>query len=291
MTGWVFLSLIIFLLFNCNYAMADDPVCDLSQAADAQLQSQLDNLLKREQLSAAARHGELALTLLVLSDPEKPRLAQVNGNRMMYAASLPKIVILLGAAVAIDEGRLQVDDGLLEDLHLMIRKSCNPCANRMIERVGEKQLLDLVQSPRFGFYDANDGGLWLGKQYGRKPAWRREPLRKLSHAATTFQTARFYCGLQKGTLVSPEQTQLMLDTLSDPGIDHKFVKGLKSQENIEVFRKSGTWKFYHADSALVRSGDDVYVIVGLTNHPEGGAWLQRLASPMHELAVAKPGAD
>jgi len=291
MTGWVFLSLIIFLLFNCNYAIADDPVCDLSQAADAQLQSQLENLLKREQLSAAVGHGELALTLLVLSDPEKPRLAQVNGNRMMYAASLPKIVILLGAAVAIDEGRLQVDDGLLEDLHLMIRKSCNPCANRVIERVGEKQLLDIVQSPRFGFYDANDGGLWLGKQYGRKPAWRREPLRKLSHAATTFQTARFYCGLQRSTLVSPEQNQLMLDTLSDPGIDHKFVKGLKSQENIEVFRKSGTWKSYHADSALVRSGDDVYVIVGLTKHPDGGAWLQRLASPMHALAIAKHDPD
>jgi beta-lactamase class A len=169
----------------------------------------------------------------------------------------------------------------------MIRQSCNQCANRMIERVGEQHLIDVVQSPRFGFYQPNVGGLWLGKEYGSHPAWRREPLRKLSHAATTFQTARYYCGLQNGTLVSPEQNRLMLDTLSNPGIHHKFVKGLRTKENIEIFRKSGTWSTYHADSALVRSGEDVYVIVGLANNPRGGRWLEQLASPIHELVLKK----
>jgi beta-lactamase class A len=283
------LAVILMAASGSEAAMADDPVCDLSQAQDSALQRQLEELLEQEQLSSVAKRGELALTLLVLSDPEHPRLAQVNGNRMMYAASLPKIVILLGAAVAIDEGRLSLDDELAQDLNLMVRKSCNPCANRMIERVGKQQLVEIVQSPRFRFYEAGQGGLWLGKPYGPNLAWQREPLRELSHAATTFQTARFYCGLERGTLVSPEQNQLMLSAMSKPGINHKFVKGLAPYKDIEIFRKSGTWTTWHADSALVRSDGASYVIVGLAHSPFGGYWLEQLAGPLHELAVAPPG--
>ena len=80
----------------------------------------------------------------------------------------------------------------------------------------------------------------------------------------------------------------MLDTMSNPGINHKFVQGLQSYGGIEMFRKSGTWKTWHADSALVRSGDAVYVIVGLAHSAEGGRWLKRLAGPLHELAIRKP---
>jgi len=282
------LFLVISLLLCSLNTLANDPVCDLSGASDPNLQQQLENLLEREQLSAPAERGELALTLLVLSDPERPRLAQVNGNLMIYAASLPKLVILLGAAVAIDEGRLVLNTEVRGELHHMIRQSCNQCANRMIQRVGKQQLLEVVQSPRFNFYDEKEGGLWLGKQYGHDRAWQRDPIHGLSHGATTFQTARFFCGLQWGTLVSPEQNQLMLETLSNPGINHKFVQGLDIYKDVEMFRKSGTWKSWHADGALVRSGDAVYVIAGLAHNDEGGHWLKQLAGPLHELAVANP---
>lgn len=289
---WKIHQLSLFLvtsLLLCNVdAVADDPVCDLSGASDPDLQQQLESLLEREQLSAAAERGELALTLLVLSDPERPRLAQVNGNRMIYAASLPKLVILLGAAVAIDEGRLILDDEVRRELHHMIRQSCNKCANRMIKRVGKQQLLEVVKSPRFGFYNEKEGGLWLGKQYGRDQAWQRDRIHGLSHGATSYQATRFFCGLQRGTLVSPEQNQLMLETLSNPGINHKFVQGLEVYEDVEIFRKSGTWKSWHADGALIRSGDAVYVIVGLAHNDEGGHWLKKLAAPLHELALASP---
>ena len=267
--------------------LAQGRVCDLSQAADAGLQSGLEALVRAQGLDGAARDGRLALTLLVLTDREHPRLAQVNGHEMLYAASLPKIAILLGAAVSLDDGSLELDPALENDIHEMIRHSCNDCSNRVLERVGEQKVLDILQSPRLGFYDDDGaGGLWLGKEYGPHPAFKRDPLNGLSHGATTYQAARFYCSLQRGTLVSPKATRLMLDALADPGIEHKFVKGLKRYEDIELFRKSGTWSTWHADSALVRAGDDVYVIVGLAEDPQGGAWLERLAAPLHELATA-----
>jgi beta-lactamase class A len=276
------------LFSSGGVAAALDPVCDLSGAEDPALQHRLEDLLGQMKLTRPVEDGELALTLLILSDPEHPRLAQVNGSRMVYAASLPKIAILLGAAVAIDEGRLQPDGAVLEDINEMIRHSCNECANRVIELVGEEELLQILQSPRYAFYDDEEGGLWLGKLFGQAPAWRRDPLHNLSHGATTFQTARFYCGVERGTLVSPEQSRLMLDALSNPGINHKFVKGLQRYQDIDVFRKSGTWQKFHADSALVHSGNQVYVMVGLAHGQDAADWLEELAAPLHELAISPP---
>jgi beta-lactamase class A len=262
-------------------------VCDLDGAQDPGLQQELKAVLQREGLAAATDRGDLAVSLLVLSDPDRPMLAQINGDHMIYAASLPKIAILLGAAVALDEGQLRLDPVLEQDIHDMIRYSCNECSNRVLDRVGAEQLLDILQAPQFGFYDPeHGGGLWLGKPYGPAPAYHRDPLANLSHAATTFQVARFYCGLRQGELVSPEQTRLMLDAMSEPGIRHKFVKGLSGHDDLRLYRKSGTWRDFHADSALVETGEQAYVMVGLAHSKRGSRWLERLAEPLHEIATA-----
>ena len=126
----------------------------------------------------------------------------------------------------------------------------------------------------------------VGKDYGPGTAYHRDPLSGLSHGATAFQAARFYYKLQNGSLVSPEQTQMMMEALSHPGIQHKFVRGLKAYPDIEIFRRSGSWKTYHSDSALVRGDGLAYIIVALTNSPKGATWLEKLASPLHELAVS-----
>jgi len=173
----------------------------------------------------------------------------------------------------------------------MIRHSCNACATRVLERVGREELLNILQSPEYKFYDQeNTGGLWVGKDYGPNTAYERDPLWGLSHGATAFQAARFYYKLQTGTLVSPEQSEMMLEMLSKPGISHKFVKGLKDYPDAEIFRKSGTWRTYHADSALVRADDAVYILVALANNPKGSEWLVKLAAPIHELAISESAA-
>jgi beta-lactamase class A len=273
-------------LYFAASSLASQPVCDLNGAEDPALQGQLLKLADEQGLTPAAERGELALGLLILSDPEQPRLAQINGDEMLYAASLPKIAILLGAAVAIEEGQLVPDPALEKDIQDMIRYSCNDCANRVLREVGHDQLLEVLQRPHYAFYDPQrGGGIWVGKEYGPTPAYRRDPLHNLSHGATVFEVARFYCALQRNELVSPEQDRMMRQALSKPGIRHKFVKSLSSHEGLEIFRKSGTWKTFHADSALVRDGDDTYVMVALANNPRGSKWLERLAEPMRRLAT------
>jgi beta-lactamase class A len=287
MNAFKYALALVCLCFSGQIMAAEAPRI-LNEAGDLQLQKGLETLIKEQNLTSAVNAQELAVVLVIVTDPDKPRLAELNGHNMVYAASLPKIAILLGAAVAIDEGRLELNDELQEDLEHMIRFSCNACATKVLELVGREELLKVLQSPEYNFYDPNGaGGLWVGKDYGPGSAYHRDPLAGLSHGATAFQAARFYYKLNNGTLVSPEQTEMMLDVLSKPGVSHKFVKGLQAYPDIELFRKSGTWKTYHADSALIRTDGLAYIIVALANDPKGAVWLEQLAAPLHELAVSR----
>ena len=282
------LLILIVLMFISIPAMAIEATRLLSEAGDARLQQALENLVRKQGLDKAVKEKKLSLALVIVTDPARPQLAELNGQQMVYAASLPKIAILLGAAVAIHEGRLKLDEKLNKDLNDMIRHSCNACATRVLSLVGRDELIETLQSPEYQFYDQKGaGGLWVGKDYGPGSAYERDPLAGLSHGATAFQAARFYYKLHTGTLVTPELSDMMLGTLSNPGISHKFVKGLKAWKYLEIYRKSGTWETFHADSALVRYGGHAYIIIGLAHSPEGSAWLEKLAAPLHRLAIAE----
>jgi beta-lactamase class A len=260
---------------------------DLRTARDATLQAGLEQVVRKLELDDDVRAGRLALALVDVTRPQAPRLATLNGDEMMYAASMPKIAILLGALAEAEAGRLSLDSGLLASMTNMIRYSSNDDATRVLKRVGGERLLQILQSDRFHLYEADGkGGLWVGKAYGKEAAYHRDPIANLSHGATAFQVARLYYLLANDALLSPELNELMKETLSHPGIHHKFVRGLESRPGVRIYRKSGTWQDFHADSALVEFGQRRYVIVGIAKHPSGGEWLARLAAPMHDLVVA-----
>jgi beta-lactamase class A len=182
---------------------------------------------------------------------------------------------------------MPLDEARMSEITKMIRFSSNEAATRVLDWVGRARLLEILQSPAIALYDAKrNGGLWVGKSYGREDAYQRDPIKNLSHGATAYQVARFYWLMDNNRLVGPELTALMKQALSQPGIHHKFVKGLESRPGVEIYRKSGTWQDFHADSALVEHGAHKFVIVGLAHHRDGGEWLVRLAAPMHDLVVS-----
>ena len=267
-------------------ACAQGTLTDLHAAQDAALQSKMERVVADAGLTAEVAAQHLALALVDVTDPAAPRLAMLNGDRMMYAASMPKVAILLGALAEAEAGRLPINATTVTAMTNMIRFSSNEDATRVLRWVGIDRLAEILQSSRFALYDrSGTGGLWVGKGYGPEPAVRRDPLQNLSHGATVFQTARLYWMLATNQLLSPPMTALMLQTLSNPGIHHKFVKGLDDRPGVAIFRKSGTWKSTHADSALVESHGKRFIIVGIAEHPDGGQWLARLAAPLHDLIV------
>jgi len=282
-----FLLLSFFLILQTSTLHADSKPSSLSQTINPYLQANLEQSLKQLGFSEATQQKKLAITLIDITDVNHPRVASVNGNTMMYAASLPKIAILLGAFERIEQGDLTLDDEFRSLLTQMIRFSSNKAATEVFNRVGKQYLADLLQSPRFHLYDkANNGGLWVGKEYGKGGAWKRDPLHNLSHGATSFQAARFYYLLETGQLVSPGLTKEMKEILSKPGISHKFVKGLKAiHPKAEIYRKSGSWKQWHADSALIEHDGHSYIAVALAENPRGGQWLSELIVALDDLIV------
>ena len=79
---------------------------DFWSSKDRTLQAGLEEILRRQGLTEAARNGRLAVAVADITDSKAPRVATVNGDRMMYAASLPKIAILLGAFERIAAGKM-----------------------------------------------------------------------------------------------------------------------------------------------------------------------------------------
>jgi beta-lactamase class A len=284
------LQWLLALAFGCaglgNTSAQSATAADLRSATDPALQRSLESTVRDLGLDTEIQGGRLALALVDVSEGARPRLAMLNGDRMMYAASLPKIAILFGAVAEAEAGRMQLDGERLAALSNMIRHSSNSDATRVLNWLGGERLLQLLESPRFAFYDrAQGGGLWVGKGYDSAPAFRRDPVANLSHGATVYQVARLYAQLAEGRLFEPRFNALMLDALSKPGIRHKFVAGLAERPQAVLWRKSGTWQDTHADSALVESGDRRFVMVAIARSAEGGEWLRRLAAPLHDLIV------
>jgi beta-lactamase class A len=271
------LAAFLALLSPAAAPAGDESGADLRDFADPALQRNLDSAVRALGLEPAARRRALAVSLTDISDLERPRFAQVNGDEMMYAASLPKIGILLAAMVEIEGGRLESTPELRGLMTSMIRNSSNQAATQVMNRVGNRRVNEILSSPRFRLYDPRvNGGLWVGKEYGAHPAFERDPLHHISHGATATQVARFYYLMQRGRLLNPALTRQMKEVLSKPAIEHKFVKGMAGRD-VVLYRKSGTWRHWHADSMLVESPRRTYILVALADDPRGGEWLARLA--------------
>jgi beta-lactamase class A len=258
---------------------------DLYQTCDPVLQKGLEKSLISLNLKKATNHKSLSIVLVDITDPSSPRMAYVNPNEMMYAASLPKLAILLGAFERISKGEMTLNKKIRQKLARMIRNSSNLAATEILNRVGKAYLANLLQSSRYRLYDPEkNGGLWVGKEYSKAGVWKRDPLHNLSHGATALQVARFYYMLQTGRLVSPELSRQMKSILANPAIEHKFVKGLKSvHPDSRIYRKSGTWKQYHSDSAIVEHDGRRYIAVALAKSRRGGKWLSDLIVAMDDL--------
>lgn len=262
---------------------------------DPHLQASLEDVLAEPPFATLVAERRLSVSLLDLSDPDSPVYAGIDDDSMRYAASLPKIAILLGVFDQVERGRMRYDARLREELERMIRRSDNAASTDLIERVGFETIAGVLEDPRYQLYDpSRRGGLWVGRDYGGGPGlWKRDPLHGISHGATTRQVTRFLAMMERGELVSPWASAEMKRIMGDPAIEHKFVRGLKDLP-AHIYRKSGTWKRWHADAAIVERADHTYVAVALLESGAARGVLSSLILRLDELITAagpRPGRD
>lgn len=62
------------------------------------------------------------------------------------------------------------------------------------------------------------------------------------------------------------------------------MKGLAGRE-VRVLRKSGWWEDWFHDTAIVTGEGRHYIIVAMTHHPQGDAYLESFARAVDDLSV------
>lgn len=261
---------------------------DLWDSTDPELQTALEQMLAgmHPDFMKAVKNQKLAVAVVDVTRLQEPRVASVNGDLMLYAASLPKIAIVLGAFVEAERGDLELSSEVMEELNQMIRKSSNKAATSVLNRVGIEDLAAILQSPQLRLYDPeHNGGLWVGRPYSKGPAWKRDPLHSLSHGASAMQAARLYYLIITEQAVTAEHHHMIGEIFSNPAIQHKFVKGMRDKPDAEVFRKSGTWRQFHSDSGIVTRPDMEYIVVALADHEGGGEGLVELIVAIDNLML------
>ncbi len=233
---------------------------------------------------------KMAVGLVDMRDLSNIEFAGLNPNVMMYAASLPKIAILLASMDAFEKGDLEERPDYIDDLRLMIAKSDNAASTRMIDRLGYDRINGVLMDPRYELYNKErGGGLWVGKRYAKTGSREPEPMKGISHAATAAQVCRYFYMLAFGQLVTFDRSKQMLDIMVDPELHHKFVNTIdKIAPNAHVYRKSGTWQNYHADSMLVWGPTwRKYILVALIEDPRGEAICRQLVISIEEVLAER----
>ena len=288
----LFIVLISFLTTGAAVAQEKLPLHHPGDIADIRdlkcnsLQTRLENeIFKNPHWKQLVRNKKMAIGIVDLSDPGNVKFAGLNPDHMMYAASLPKIAVLLTVMDAIEKGELKESDALKKDMRQMISKSSNAAATRLIDSVGFERIEQTMRDVHYRFYDEDcGGGLWVGKRYASTGKRYPDPMKGLSHGATASMVCSFYYKLAFGKLISEERSAEMLGYLKDPELTHKFVNTLKRiAPNATIYRKSGTWKIYHADSVLVWGPERKYILVALIESADGGTIIKKLVEPLEKV--------
>jgi beta-lactamase class A len=242
-------------------------------------------IFKNKQWKQLVENKKMAIGIVDLQNINDVKYAGLNSDNMMYAASLPKIAVLLTVMDAISKGELQDSPQLTNEMRMMISKSSNSAATRLIDTVGFERIEQTLRDINYKFYDEKTGGgLWVGKRYASTGRRYPDPLKGLSHGATVSMVCSFYYKLAFGKLIDEQRSAEMLDILKDPELTHKFVNTLKRiAPNATLYRKSGTWRYFHADSVLVWGPDRKYILVALIENTNGGTIMKKLIEPIERV--------
>lgn len=254
-------------------------------AVDAGLQARLEAIDAQLRAKWGMTEAQTAVGVLDLA---MVRLAMVRSDAIDYAASVPKIGILLAWFQEHPEATTNLPAEMRRDLGLMIKQSDNAVAARLSQEIGLKRVQAVLDA--HGLYDAKrGGGIWVGKHYGKGTERYVDPVGGHSHAATVRQLLRFYLLLEQGRLVSTEASARMREIFASPDIAHrddKFVRGLAGRA-VEVRRKAGWWEKWAHDTAVVTGGGRHYILVALTRHERGDDYLEALAAAVDDVLVGQ----
>jgi beta-lactamase class A len=283
---------VLAIIFSCAMSQGlsgsipafKDFTLDFNTPLDSALQAKLESIDAELREKYGMTTNQTAVGVL---DLKTLRVAMIHPDREEYAASIPKIGILLAYFQLHPEAATNLDAQSRHELGLMAKASDNDMAAKYSRQIGLKQIEAVIES--YHLYDANHGGgIWVGKHYGQSDERYGDPVGNNSHAATVRQLLRYFLMLEQGKLVSPAASKTMREIFDSPDIPHddiKFVKALANR-NVHIIRKWGTWEDWFHDSAIITGGGRHYILVALTKHPKGDDYLVDLAKMVDDVMIS-----
>jgi beta-lactamase class A len=177
---------------------------------------------------------DVAVTLIDLRDPAKPRTGSFRGDAAIYPASVVKMFYLAATHRWLEDGKLQDSDELRRTLHDMIVDSSNDACGNIVEAlsgVGNgaplsdeemKAWADKRQAVNRYYASMGYHGINVcQKAYAEGPYGRERiflgPKFENRNKLTTDATARLLSEIATGKAVSPERSRQMMELLKrDP---------------------------------------------------------------------------
>src|SRR5438067_13615511 len=136
-----------------------DYVLDYTTPTDPALQSKIEHIDSELRDKYAMQGDQTAVGVL---DLVNLRLAMIRPDAIEYAASVPKIGILLAYFQLHPQAATNLDPQTRHELGLMAKQSNNEMASKFSHELGLASIQKVLNDD--GFYDeAHGGGIWVGK--------------------------------------------------------------------------------------------------------------------------------
>jgi hypothetical protein len=177
---------------------------------------------------------DVAVTLIDLRDPAKPRTGSFRGGEPIYPASVVKLFYLAATHRWLEDGKLQDSDELRRTLHDMIVDSSNDACGNIVDALSgvgngapladEEMKAWAEKRQAVNRYYASMGYTGINvcqKAYAEGPYGRERiflgPKFENRNKLTTDATARLLSEIVAGKAISPDRSRQMMELLKrDP---------------------------------------------------------------------------
>ncbi len=222
----------------------------------------------------------LAVTVIDLTDPERPEQAGFRGAEPIYPASVVKLFYLAAAHRWLEDGRLKESEELTRGLRDMIVESSNDATHYVLDSltgVSNGAELSPAELKRWAErrnavnryfaslgYVVGPGGInvnqkpWCEGPYGRERQFLG-PKFENRNKLTTDATARLLAEIAAGRAVTPGRSRLMMELLKrdfngkadDPDDQAHGFTGMALEPGARLWSKAGWTSTTRHDAAYV----------------------------------------
>jgi beta-lactamase class A len=252
---------------NVNVTTPSDPA--LQQLVDRAARAALDKFKN-------LKEGNLAITLIDLTDQQRPREASFRGDERIYPASVVKLFYLTMAHRLLEDGKVRETEELRRAMKDMIVESSNDATSYVLDVITGTTSGPELKGPELkkweekrnavnryfkglGYTNINvNQKTYCEGPYGREQSFRG-PNGENRNKLTTRATARLLAEIVTGRAVNARRSAMMMELLkrdftgtsTDPDDQAHGFSGLALEPGTKLWSKAGWTSTTRHDAAYI----------------------------------------